>query len=81
MYGWIFNTNTFHLDHSSSNRFVRFPWPLTGKLPPATFSSVDAFEVVQGEFGDMMARLRLKSIWRFQSWGIIGEDLPQNVRT
>ncbi|MDA7534797.1 hypothetical protein N8613_02575 [Verrucomicrobia bacterium] len=52
--------------------------PVTGQLPPVTFSNVDAFEVVQGEFGDMMARHRLKSIWRFQSWGIIGEDLPQN---
>ena len=39
---------------------------------------VPAFEVVQGEFGDMMARHRLKSIWRFQSWGMIGEILPQN---
>lgn len=52
--------------------------PVTGQLPPVTFSNVDAFEVVQGEFGDMMARHRLKSIWRFQSWGVIGEDLPQN---
>ena len=36
--------------------------PVTGQLPPVTFSNVDAFEVVQGEFGDMMARHRLKSI-------------------
>ena len=52
--------------------------PMGAQLPPITFSNVDAFEVVQGEFGDMMARHRLKSVWRFQSWGIIGEDLPQN---
>lgn len=52
--------------------------PLAGQVPPISFSNVDAFEVVQGEFGDMMARHRLKSIWRFQSWGVIGEDLPQN---
>lgn len=48
--------------------------PFAGEPAPLSFSDVDAFEVVQGEFGDMMARHRLKSVWRFQSWGIVGDE-------
>ena len=52
--------------------------PFDGATLPIAFSDVDAFEVVQGEFGDMMARHRLKSIWKFQSWGLVGDGLPDD---
>lgn len=52
--------------------------PLDGVTLPIAFSDVDAFEVVQGEFGDMMARHRLKSVWKFQSWGWVGDGLPDD---
>jgi len=52
--------------------------PFDGATLPIAFSDVDAFEVVQGEFGDMMARHRLKSIWKFQSWGLVEDGLPDD---
>jgi len=52
--------------------------PFDGVALPIAFSDVDAFEVVQGEFGDMMARHRLKSVWKFHSWGLVGDELPDD---
>jgi len=43
---------------------------LTNDVPPFVFSDVNEFRPIQGEFDELTANHRLKSVWQFYAWNV-----------